>query len=151
MANCREKLELWIPTTCIFSMFSRMRLSLFFWRRLGILRCCRSLETSSIKSTDKVRRWYKKTNKFGCAIFTHVFNAIARSFCYSTFLLLDVYSPRLLLAVSVTRHFLLLAITQHFLYSTYPRKGTTCNGASAYGTPLDGATVKVVITTVNKT
>jgi len=25
------------------------------------------------------------------------------------------------------------------------------NGASAYGTPLDGATVKVVITTVNKT
>ena len=27
----------------------------------------------------------------------------------------------------------------------------TTNRASAYGTPLDGATVKVVITTVNKT
>ena len=28
---------------------------------------------------------------------------------------------------------------------------TRRNRASAYGTPLDGATVKVVITTVNKT
>ena len=35
-----------------------------------------------------------------------LYDAIARSFCYSTFLLLDVYSSWLLLAVSVTRHFL---------------------------------------------
>ena len=62
-----------------------------------------------------------------------LYDAIARSFCYSTFLLLDFYSPWLLLAVSVTRHFLLLAITQRFFlldvsterhylqfYSTFP-------------------------------
>jgi len=61
--------------------------------------------------------------------------AIARSFCHWTFLLLDVYSPWLLLAVSVTRHFLLLAITQRFLYSTYPRKGTTCNFTQRFHYP----------------
>ena len=90
-----------------------MRLSLFFWRRLGILgilRCCRSLETSSIKSTDKLLSYV----------------AVTRSFCYSTFLLLDVSSPWLLLAVSLTRHFLSLANTQRFLYSTYILNGITC-------------------------
>ena len=90
-----------------------MRLSLFFWRRLGILgilRCCRSLETSSIKSTDKLLSYV----------------AVTRSFCYSTFLLLDVSSPWLLLAVSLTRHFLSLANTQRFLYSTYILNGIAC-------------------------
>jgi len=78
----------WIPTTGIFhhALSYALPLVVVFWRRLGslrILRCCRSLETSSIKSTDKLRRWSKKTLRF----------------CYSTFLTLVVSSPWLLLAV----------------------------------------------------
>ena len=38
------------------------------------------------------------------------------------------------------------AITDHVT-----KENHVINRASAYGTPLDGATVKVVITTVNKT
>jgi len=52
-----------------FSMLSRMRLLLFFWRRVGslrILRCCRSLETSSIKSADKNALYV--LNAFSCTV-----------------------------------------------------------------------------------
>jgi len=98
---------------------------------------------SSLSSRRRSERDPRAKQGFGCGklLKLNKRNNIARarrltvSFCYSTFLLLDVSSPWLLLAVSITRHYLLLAIKQRFLYSTFPLNGITCNFTQTYHYP----------------
>ena len=69
---------------------------------------------------------------------THLTKLITLNIKYSEYCKINHIIPQLLI-------FTLLIILYQF--PSY----ILSNRASAYGTPLDGATVKVVITTVNKT